>query len=81
MPCKLTKSNLIEMKSMKNPPDGVKLVMEVICVILCKITDKEISLNKDNTWNLTKKLLNDTRLIEIIQNFDKVIKYSSSLIL
>jgi dynein heavy chain len=69
------------MKSMKNPPDGVKLVMEVICVILGKITDKEISLNKDNTWNLTKKLLNDTRLIEIIQNFDKVIKYSSSLIL
>jgi hypothetical protein len=69
------------MKSMKNPPDGVKLVMEVICVILGKITDKEILLNKDNTWNLTKKLLNDTRLIEIIQNFDKVIKYSSSLIL
>ena len=46
--------------------------MEVISVVLGKITDKEISLNKDNTWNITKRLLNDTKFIESIKKFDKV---------
>ena len=63
------------MKTMKSPPDGVKLVMEVICFILGKITDKEISANKENTWNHTKKLLNDSKFIDLIKNFDKVYFY------
>ena len=34
MPNKLTKSNLVEMKSMKNPPEGVKLVFYAVLVLL-----------------------------------------------
>ena len=46
--------------------------MEAISVLLGKISDRELLSNKDNTWNLTKKLLNDSKFIDTIKNFDKV---------
>lgn len=63
----LTNNDITNVKSMKNPPLAVKLVMEAICII------KEIKPDKvpdgsggfyEDYWGPSKKLLNDIKFLE-----------------
>lgn len=62
-------------KTMKNPPSGVKLVMEAVCVL--KGAKPEKSVDKDGKkfddyWKVSMRLLADNKFLESLINFDKV---------
>ncbi|GBP05920.1 Dynein heavy chain 7, axonemal [Eumeta japonica] len=71
----LTPQDITFIKTMKSPPRGIKLVMEAICIL------KEIKPDKlpnpsgigtiEDYWGPSKKLLNDIRFLEGLQNYDK----------
>lgn len=62
-------------KSMKNPPAGIKLVMEAVCVLKGikpdRITTPEGKKITD-FWKPSLKILADTKFLESLVNFDKV---------
>ena len=62
---------------MKNPPNGVKLTMEAICIMKeikpDKIQDPAGGLKKvDDYWGPSKKLLNDLKFLKSLESYDKV---------
>ncbi|KAJ3337634.1 hypothetical protein HDU93_000777, partial [Gonapodya sp. JEL0774] len=72
----LTKNDITEIRSMQRPPEGVKLVMEAVC-IMKGIKPKKIDGDKpgkkiDDYWADGKALLNDpTKFLESLFNYDK----------
>ncbi|KAJ3368393.1 Dynein heavy chain 1, axonemal [Kappamyces sp. JEL0680] len=72
----LTKNDIIEVRSMQRPPDGVKLVMEAIC-IMKNIKPKKIDGDKpgkkiDDYWEPGRGLLADPqKFLDSLMNFDK----------
>eukprot|EP00741_Cyanophora_paradoxa_P016907 tig00020943_g16328.t1 len=62
----LKKNDVIEMKSMKSPPAGVKLVMEAVCILLDKKPKKE-----ETYWDVAKRLLGESRFVELLMDYDK----------
>lgn len=75
IPCDIYIQDVTIVKSMKNPPYGIKLVMEAICVLKGikpeKITNKEGKKVLDY-WKSSLKILTDTKFLESLINFDKV---------
>ncbi|XP_026815944.1 dynein heavy chain 7, axonemal-like [Rhopalosiphum maidis] len=71
----LTPGDITFVKSMKNPPNAVKLVMESICTIKeikpDKIPDPSTGKMVEDYWGPSKKLLNDMKFLEHLINFDK----------
>lgn len=71
----LTPQDITFVKSMKNPPVAVKLVMEAICTIKDikpdKVPDKSTGKMMEDYWGPSKKLLNDIKFLEQLVNFDK----------
>ncbi|KPJ12229.1 Dynein heavy chain 7, axonemal [Papilio machaon] len=71
----LTPQDITFIKTMKSPPRGIKLVMEAICIL------KEVKPDKvpnpsgvgtiEDYWGPSKKLLNDIKFLESLQNYDK----------
>ncbi|XP_072937032.1 dynein axonemal heavy chain 7 [Epargyreus clarus] len=71
----LTPQDITFIKTMKSPPRGIKLVMEAICIL------KEVKPDKipnpsgvgtiEDFWGPSKKLLNDIKFLESLQNYDK----------
>lgn len=71
----LTPADITIVKTMKNPPKGVKLVMEAVCIL------KDIKPNKvpapsgigtvDDYWGPSLKVLGDMKFLEGLINFDK----------
>uniref|UniRef100_A0A3B3V0D7 Dynein axonemal heavy chain 3 n=1 Tax=Poecilia latipinna TaxID=48699 RepID=A0A3B3V0D7_9TELE len=55
----LTPQDISLVKSMKNPPAGVKLVMEAICIL------------KGDYWGPAKKLLGDMRFLQSLHEYNK----------
>jgi dynein heavy chain len=72
----LTKGDIIEVRSMQRPPDGVKLVIEAVC-IMKNIKPKKIDGDKpgkkvDDYWEVGKGLLSDPqKFLDSLMNFDK----------
>lgn len=67
----LTPADLSAVRTMKNPPVTVKIVMEAICILKDIKTDK-MSATTDEYWTVSKKLLADpAKLIESLLTFDK----------
>ena len=65
-------------KSMKNPPNGVKLAMEAICIMKDikpdKVQDPAGGVKKvDDYWGPSKKVLNDMKFLQSLETYDKVI--------
>jgi dynein heavy chain len=63
-------------KTMKSPPNGVRLVMEAICVIKGikpdRVPDPSGSGKKiEDYWGPSKKVLGDMKFLESLVNFDK----------
>ena len=57
----LSKGDIVEVKSMKKPPGGVKLTMEAVCILL----------GVKPGWDESKKLLGDMKFLERLKNYDK----------
>jgi dynein heavy chain len=73
----LTKGDITEIKAMKKPPDGVKLVMEAVCIMMnvppIKTKDPAGGTKKiDDYWVPAQKtLLSDTRFLQNLLEYDK----------
>ncbi|TYZ61102.1 hypothetical protein PybrP1_000394 [[Pythium] brassicae (nom. inval.)] len=73
----LTKGDITEIKAMKKPPDGVKLVMEAVCIMMnvapLKVKDPGGGTKKvDDYWvPAQKQLLSDTRFLQNLLEYDK----------
>lgn len=66
----LTHIDINSVRTMKNAPLSVKIVMEGVC-ILKDIKIEKPNASTDDYWSQAKKMLNDPRFIESILNFDK----------
>ncbi|KAJ3385211.1 Dynein heavy chain 7, axonemal [Entophlyctis sp. JEL0112] len=72
----LKKQDIDLVKSMKNPPDGVKLVMEAVCVMKDikpeKVPDPSGSGRMIfDYWKSSLKMLNDPKFLDSLKTFDK----------
>eukprot|EP00736_Rhodelphis_marinus_P008343 Rmarinus@m.28773 len=72
----LTKQDIVEVKSMKTPPAGVKLVMEAVCIML-EVKPKRVDDPRkpgkklDDYWDSAKKVLSDPRFMNTLMDYDK----------
>lgn len=71
----LTKGDITEMKSMKNPPKGVKLVMEGVCIMLDikpeKVQSEDGKGKVNDYWKPSQKLLGDANFMTKLLEYDK----------
>ena len=72
----LTKADITEVKAMKKPPAGVKLVMEAVCILKGvkpeKVKDPNGGLRKvEDYWIPAQKLLGDGNFLTSLREFDK----------
>mmetsp|Transcript_25185 Transcript_25185/g.84603 ORF Transcript_25185/g.84603 Transcript_25185/m.84603 type:complete len:2627 (-) Transcript_25185:45-7925(-) len=73
----LSKSDIVEIKAMKKPPDAVKVVMEAVCLMCAvkpdKIKDPAGGNKKiDDYWGPAQKhLLGDPRFLQSLMDYDK----------
>ncbi|XP_050309816.1 dynein axonemal heavy chain 7 [Anthonomus grandis grandis] len=71
----LTPADITIVKTMKNPPKGVKLVMEAVCILKDLKPDKLPAPSGigtiDDYWGPSKKVLGDMKFLEGLINFDK----------
>eukprot|EP00501_MAST-03F_sp_TOSAG23-6_P002127 GSMAST32.ASY1.ANO1.2223.1 assembled CDS len=56
----LKPSDINEVKSLKTPPAGVKLVMQAVCVMMI-----------NDYWGPAKKLMSDTKFLDKLKKYDK----------
>ena len=64
-------------KTMKNPPMGVKLVMEAVCILKGvkpdRVPDPSGSGKKiEEYWGPSKRLLSDMKFLQSLKEYDKV---------
>ena len=64
-------------KTMKNPPSGVKLVMEAICILkkvkADRVPDPSGSGKMiEDFWGPSKKVLGDMKFLQSLKEYDKV---------
>lgn len=71
----LKPTDIIIVKSMKNPPEVVKLVMAAVCVIKGippdRVNDPATGKKVYDFWGPSKKLLGDMQFLQNLKDFDK----------
>lgn len=72
----LKPADITIVKTMKNPPAGVKLVMSAVCVMrdikADRINDPSGSGKKiEDYWGPSKRLLGDMKFLENLKEYDK----------
>ena len=71
----LTKNDITEVKGMKSPPAGVKLVMEAVCIMRgvkpTKVKDPQSGRMVEDYWESAKKLLMEADFLDKLRGFDK----------
>eukprot|EP00899_Mesostigma_viride_P012150 jgi/Mesvir1/20936/Mv08007-RA.1 len=73
----LTRNDIVEVKSMRNPPEGVKLVMEATCIMFQippKMVADPVKMGKKiaDYWDASSKMLTDpTKFLESLLQYDK----------
>ncbi|XP_028170778.1 dynein heavy chain 3, axonemal [Ostrinia furnacalis] len=70
----LKPADITLVKSMKNPPAGVKLVMEAVCVMKSIKGDRKMDANGkpyEDFWGPSQKMLGDMKFLESLKNYDK----------
>lgn len=71
----LKPTDITLVKSMKNPPDTVKLVMAAICVMLNVPPDRAIDTITGKKyvdyWSPSKRILSDMNFLQILKDYDK----------
>eukprot|EP00163_Fabomonas_tropica_P006841 TRINITY_DN1642_c0_g2_i1.p1 TRINITY_DN1642_c0_g2~~TRINITY_DN1642_c0_g2_i1.p1 ORF type:complete len:1585 (+),score=560.99 TRINITY_DN1642_c0_g2_i1:482-4756(+) len=71
----LNKADVVEVKSMKSPPEGVKLVMEAVC-IMKNVKPKKIpgpmpGTKVDDYWASAKKMISDSSFLQSLIDYDR----------
>ena len=70
----LKKNDIVEVKSMKSPPDGVRLTVAAVCVmksIAPKMIDDGLGKKTADYWEPGKKMLNDSKFLTSLLEYDK----------
>ncbi|CAG0885871.1 unnamed protein product [Darwinula stevensoni] len=72
----LKPADITLVKAMKNPPSGVKLVMEAICVMLDRKPERKADptvLGKyiEDYWSTSQKVLGDLKFLDTLRSYDK----------
>ncbi|KAG6455707.1 hypothetical protein O3G_MSEX009350 [Manduca sexta] len=70
----LKPADITLVKSMKNPPAGVKLVMEAVCVMKGIKGDRKMDANGkpfEDFWGPSQKMLGDMKFLDSLKNYDK----------
>ncbi|KAJ8047551.1 Dynein heavy chain 3, axonemal [Holothuria leucospilota] len=70
----LKQQDITIIKAMKNPPTGVKLVMEAVCIMKQIKPEKkpnESGKMVDNYWPAAKKMLGDMKFLESLKEYDR----------
>ncbi|KAL3272216.1 hypothetical protein HHI36_022698 [Cryptolaemus montrouzieri] len=71
----LKPSDITLVKSMKNPPDAIKLVMAAVCVIKDvkpdRIPDPSTGRKLIDYWGPSKRILGDMNFLQSLKDFDK----------
>ncbi|KAJ8683862.1 hypothetical protein QAD02_019654 [Eretmocerus hayati] len=71
----LKPADITLVKSMKNPPEGVKLVMAAVCVMLNlpadRITDPNSGKKILDYWGPSKRILSDLKFLDYLRDYDK----------
>ncbi|KAJ3214893.1 Dynein heavy chain 1, axonemal [Dinochytrium kinnereticum] len=72
----LSKNDIIEVRSMQRPPEGVKLVIEAICIMKGikpkKVDSDKVGKKVDDYWEPGRALLADPqKFLDSLMNFDK----------
>ncbi|CAH0564658.1 unnamed protein product [Brassicogethes aeneus] len=71
----LKPADITVVKSMKNPPSGVKLVMEAVCVMKqakpIRKPDPSTGRMIEDYWDTSVKLLGDMKFLEGLKTYDK----------
>lgn len=71
----LKPSDIGEVKAMKSPPGGVKLVMEAVCVMKDqkpdRVKDKDSGAMVMDYWSASKKMLSDFGFLKSLKEYDK----------
>eukprot|EP01028_Stygiella_incarcerata_P004265 TRINITY_DN1920_c0_g2_i1.p1 TRINITY_DN1920_c0_g2~~TRINITY_DN1920_c0_g2_i1.p1 ORF type:complete len:4143 (+),score=1128.32 TRINITY_DN1920_c0_g2_i1:148-12576(+) len=70
----ITTKDIAEMKVMKNPPDGVRLVMEAVCILNARApVKKEVGIGKkiDDYWPTAKKFMSEMNFLKVLLGYDK----------
>ena len=71
----LKPSDIGEVKAMNNPPAGVRLVMETVCIMKgvkpVKVTDPASGKKTLDYWPEAKKMLGDMKFLQSLKDYDK----------
>ncbi|XP_055637886.1 dynein axonemal heavy chain 3 isoform X3 [Toxorhynchites rutilus septentrionalis] len=70
----LKPADITVVKSMKNPPSGVKLVLEAVCVIKGIKPDRKTDPSGkvlEDYWGPSQKMLGDLKFLDSLKTFDK----------
>lgn len=62
-------------KSMKNPPEGVKLAMAAVCVMMNvpadRVNDSTTGRKILDYWGPSKRILSDMKFLDYLRDYDK----------
>lgn len=65
----------LQVKAMKNPPVGVKIVMASVCVMLNvapdRINDPVTGRKINDYWGPSQRILSDLKFLEYLRDYDK----------
>lgn len=70
----LKPADITVVKSMKNPPAAIKLVLEAVCVLKGLKPDRRpdaMGRMIDDYWGASQKMLGDMKFLESLRSFDK----------
>jgi dynein heavy chain, axonemal len=70
----LKPADITVVKSMKNPPAAIKLVLEAVCVLKGLKPERRPDANGrmiDDYWGASQKMLGDMKFLESLRSFDK----------
>ncbi|XP_024937311.1 dynein heavy chain 7, axonemal isoform X2 [Cephus cinctus] len=71
----LKPADITLVKSMKNPPEGVKLVMAAVCVMMNippdRVNDAATGKKILDYWGPSKRLLSDLKFLDNLRDYDK----------
>ncbi|XP_032895202.1 dynein heavy chain 3, axonemal-like [Amblyraja radiata] len=70
----LKASDITLVKTMQNPPSGVRLTLAAVCVLKGIKPEKKVDANgksTDDYWPPAKKMLGDMKFLESLKEFDK----------
>lgn len=72
----LKPADITVVKSMKNPPYGVKLVLEAVCVMKGIKSERKPDPSGsgrmiEDFWGPSQKLISDTKFLESLKTYDK----------